>query len=285
MNIIEISFEDSRYPDELKQIKNPPKKPYCIGNIDLLKNRKVALVGSRKCTAYGKTVTNKIGEKLSRNNVTIVSGLARGIDREAHLGSLMGRGSSIAVVATAVDQCYPASNRDLYNRLIKEGLIISENPLGHICKKYDFPNRNRIISGISEAVIVSEAPLRSGALITAEMAVEQGKEVYAVPGNITSFFSIGCNKLIRDGANIISVIDDIFMDLKINISHESMEIQQLGMDEKIVYDIIKKNGEVSMEEIFQKTEFDQAKLAGIITVMEIKGIITSSMGKFFVEIL
>lgn len=285
MNIIEISFENSRYPDDLRKIKNPPSKLYCLGNIELLKNRKVAIVGSRKCTAYGKTVTNKIGEKLSTNKVTVVSGLARGIDREAHLGGLKGRGRSIAVMATAIDQCYPVSNRDVYNELIKHGLIVSENPPGHICKKYDFPNRNRIISGLCEAVIVSEAPLRSGALITAEMAVEQGREVFAIPGNITSFFSIGCNKLIRDGANIVSVIDDICRDLKISICNESMEIHQLGMDEKLVYDIIKKSGEISMEEIFQKTDFDQAKLAGIITIMEIKGVITSSMGKFFVEIL
>lgn len=285
MNIIEISFENSRYPDDLRKIKNPPSKLYCLGNIELLKNRKVAIVGSRKCTAYGKTVTNKIGEKLSTNKVTVVSGLARGIDREAHLGGLKGSGGSIAVMATAIDQCYPVSNRDVYNELINHGLIVSENPPGHICKKYDFPNRNRIISGLCEAVIVSEAPLRSGALITAEMAVEQGREVFAIPGNITSFFSIGCNKLIRDGANIVSVIDDICRDLKISICNESMEIHQLGMDEKLVYDIIKKSGEISMEEIFQKTDFDQAKLAGIITIMEIKGVITSSMGKFFVEIL
>lgn len=282
MNIIEINQKDELFPEALRIIQNPPKKIYCIGNIKLLKNKKISVVGSRKCTAYGKSIAERLSTKLSNSGVSVVSGLARGIDSCAHNGALKEVGSTIAVLATGIDSCYPASNQGLYNQISKKGLIISENPPGYICHRYDFPRRNRIISGLSDAVVVVEAPLRSGALITAEYAMEQGKDLFAIPGNITSFFSIGCNQLIREGAKSIAVLDDILIDLNIDINNDELNLD-LGDDEFAVYDIIRKRGELSIEDLMKFTDFEVPKLAGILTVLEMKGAITNSMGKFFVE--
>lgn len=282
MNIIEINQNDEEFPKALRIIQDSPKKLYCIGNINLLKNKKISVVGSRKCTAYGKSIAERLSTKLSNSGVSVVSGLARGIDSCAHNGALKEVGSTIAVLATGIDRCYPASNQGIYNEISKKGLIISENPPGYICHRYDFPRRNRIISGLSDAVVVVEAPLRSGALITAEYAMEQGKDLYAIPGNITSFFSIGCNQLIREGAKPVAVLDDVLTDLNIEV-HNNEENLDLGDDEFAVYDIIRKRGELSTEDLMKFTDFEVPKLAGILTVLEMKGAITNSMGKFFVE--
>lgn len=282
MNIIEINQYDEEFPEILRIIQDPPKKLYCIGNIELLKNKKISVVGSRKCTAYGKSIAERLSTKLSNSGVTVVSGLAKGIDKYAHIGGLKNIGSTIAVLATGIDRCYPTSNQGLYNQISKDGLIISENPPGYICRRYDFPRRNRIISGLSDAVVVVEAPLRSGALITAEYAMEQGKDLFAIPGNITSFFSIGCNQLIREGAKPVAVLDDILIDLNIDIKNYELNLD-LGDDELAVYDIIRKQGELSTEDLMKFTDFEISKLAGILTVLEMKGAITNSMGKFFVE--
>lgn len=282
MNIIEINQYDEEFPEALRIIQDPPKKLYCIGNIQLLKSKKISVVGSRKCTAYGKSIAERLSIKLSNSGVTVVSGLAKGIDSCVHYGALKEEGSTIAVLATGIDSCYPISNQGLYNQISKDGLIISENPPGYICHRYDFPRRNRIISGLSDAVIVVEAPLRSGALITAEYAMEQGKDLFAIPGNITSFFSIGCNQLIREGAKPVAVLDDILIDLNIAIKNYDINLD-LGDDEFAVYDIIRKQGELSTEDLMKFTGFEIPKLAGILTVLEMKGAITNSMGKFFVE--
>lgn len=282
MNIIEITQNDTRFPESLKTIQNPPSKLYCIGDMDLLNNRKISVVGSRKCTAYGKSIAGRLSKKIADAGISVVSGLAKGIDSSAHIDALEHTGSTIAVLATGIDTCYPASNQGLYNEISKKGLIISENPPGYICHRYDFPMRNRIISGLSDAIVVVEAPLRSGALITAEYAMEQGKELFAIPGNITSFFSIGCNQLIREGAKPVAVLDDILIDLNIEIQNNESNLN-LGDDEFAVYDIIRKRGELSTEDLMKFTEFEVPKLAGILTVLEMKGAITNSMGKFFVE--
>lgn len=282
MNIIEITQNDIRFPESLKTIQNPPSKLYCIGDMNLLNNRKISVVGSRKCTAYGKSIAGRLSKKIADAGISVVSGLAKGIDSSAHIDALEHTGSTIAVLATGIDTCYPASNQGLYNQISKKGLIISENPPGYICRRYDFPRRNRIISGLSDAVVVVEAPLRSGALITAEYAMEQGKELFAIPGNITSFFSIGCNQLIREGAKPVAVLDDVLTDLNIEV-HDNEENLNLGDDEFAVYDIIRKRGELSTEDLMKFTDFEVPKLAGILTVLEMKGAITNSMGKFFVE--
>ena len=210
-NIRIIKKEDKAYPELLRNIKDPPKELYCIGDIRLLAGKKLAVVGSRKCSEYGRTTAMRIGETAARNNVTVVSGMAKGIDRFAHLGALKAGGKTIAVLGCGVNICYPKENRELYERIASQGLLISELPPDTPPAPYTFPQRNRIISGLSEAVTVVEAGTGSGALITAESAASQGRDVFAVPGNINSQYSLGTNKLLTDGATPIAVIDDIFI--------------------------------------------------------------------------
>lgn len=213
-NIQVISFKDKRYPDLLKNIENKPSYLYIRGNLENLYSDNVAIIGSRNATEYGKKVARKISKELADKNINIVSGLALGIDKYAHLGALDSIiGKTIAVLGTGVsdDEIYPFQNKKIFERILEnDGTIISELRLGTKPEKFNFPLRNRIISGISKKVIVVEATENSGSLITANYALEQGKDIYAVPGNITSKNSIGTNKLIEDGAYIFKSIQDIF---------------------------------------------------------------------------
>ncbi len=208
-----LTIEDDDFPKKFKNIKNMPIILYALGNIDLLKHKNIAIVGSRECTDYGKITSTAFSYLLAKNDFVITSGLAKGIDSAAHNGCMLGGGKTIAVVGTGLDIIYPKENKELMNNIIKNnGLIISEFPLGTKPCKLNFPKRNRIISGLSDGVLVIEASKKSGALITADFALEHGKDVYAVPGNITSNTSIGTNELIKDGAKMVTNIQDILED-------------------------------------------------------------------------
>ena len=182
-----VTIDDEEYPDNLKIIDDYPMYLYTKGNIELLNKKSIAIVGTRNCTAYGKKVAYDMASKLARNNIVVVSGLAKGIDTFSHMGTL--------------------------NRNSSTSLIISEYIMGSKIEKTNFPARNRIISGISSGVLVIEAPKRSGALITVDFALEQGKEVYAVPGNINSVYSKGTNQLLKEGAKLVESIDDILQEI------------------------------------------------------------------------
>ena len=233
MKIEEISIESKEYPEQLRNIYNPPKKLYVLGNKEILKKKGIAIVGSRNASIYGKEVALKISKELSEKRINIISGLAIGIDTYAHLGNLQAQlyiqnknngvslkrdsnlGKTIAVLGSGIDEIYPRENRDLAINIIKTGgCIITEYPVGTPIQRKNFPERNRIISGLSEGVLIVEAAEKSGALITAEFALDEGKEVFAVPGNIFSKTSVGTNKLIKDGAKIIissqDIIEEIF---------------------------------------------------------------------------
>ncbi len=279
IRILEIS--DDAYPDKLRNIEDPPKKIFCIGNIELLHKKGIGIVGSRKASEYGKRVAMKIGNLAAENDILVIGGMAKGIDSFGHIGVLAGGGETIAVLGSGVDVCYPKENQKLYDEIKKKGLIISEYDLGQEPRPYMFPKRNRIIVGLSENVVVVEAGTNSGSLITAEIAAEQGKEVFAVPGNITAHFSLGTNKLIADGAKIVTVIPDIFMDLvdEINIKKEIEE--SLGEDEKIIYEIVKKCGEISIDNLCNVLNKNVVEINGILTVLEMKGILAYSFGKIF----
>ena len=186
-NIKLITMQDKEYPGNLKKIENMPICLYAIGNEKLLKTKSLAIVGSRCASQYGKTMSQAFAYLLAKNGVTIVSGLASGIDTSAHEGAIMARGNTVAVVGTGIDLVYPKENKLLMQEIIRNnGLIISEFSLGTKPNASNFPKRNRIISGISEGVLVVEAREKSGALITADFALEQGKDVFVVPGNITN---------------------------------------------------------------------------------------------------
>ncbi len=281
--IEKIMKEDKRFPYLLKEIRQAPEQLYCRGRSELLDSRCVAVVGSRKCTRYGVTVAKSIGKRLARAGVTVVSGMARGIDSAAHEGALEAGGNTIAVFGCGVDMCFPVENRGLMKRIIEKGLVISEYPLGTKPAPYTFPQRNRIISGISESTVIVEAAARSGSLITAEFAAEQSRNVYAVPGNITSGSSFGSNKLIREGVTPLILIDDILTDIGIVPAVDDEIYYDMGEDERAIYDLVKKHGEISYDDICAETCLSPARTGGIITVMEMKGIVATSMGKVFID--
>ena len=212
MIIEEISIKNNKYPNQLKNIYDPPAKLYVLGNRSILNQRNFAIVGSRKATQYGKKIAMQISKELAENDLNVVSGLAIGIDSYAHLGCLQVKdaGKTIAVLGSGLDVIYPKENRKLAEQIINSGgCIISEYPIGSKIEKNNFPQRNRIISGLSEGILVVEASQKSGALITAEFGAEQGKEVFAVPGDINKEQSEGCNLLIKDGANVVTSSQDI----------------------------------------------------------------------------
>ena len=208
-NIKIININESEYPQALKKIYDPPISLYVKGNIEKLNNKNIGIVGCRECTTYGKKSAEYFSYNLSKQNINIVSGLAKGIDSYAHLGSL-NTGNTIAVLGNGLDMIYPKENLELANEIIKRGgTIISEYPCGTKPDKMKFPARNRIISGISSGIIVIEAKEKSGTLITVDFALEQGKDVFVVPGNINSINSVGTNDLIKQGARLVTTYEDI----------------------------------------------------------------------------
>lgn len=282
IEIKKVMINEKEYPGLLREIKDPPQSLYCIGDISLLKKRCIAVVGSRKTSEYGKWAAYKTGSRMAEHDMTVVSGMALGIDSYAHKGALAKKGSTIAVLGSGIDICYPAANGRLKEQIEKSGLVISEYPKGHPPSFYTFPRRNRIISGLSEAAVVISAGLNSGALITAELAAEQGRDVYAVPGNINSIYNMGSNKLIRDGAIMISKIDDLLDDLGIKRKETDEAEASLGLAEKTVFGLIAENGEVTADYLCRKTGKKSSYISGIVTVLEMKGVVETSSGKIFV---
>lgn len=205
-----ITMEDKEYPYNLKQIEDYPPILYALGNIDLLKNdNAVAMVGSRNASISACRLAEKLATDLSLKNIVVVSGLARGIDAAAHSGALSANGNTIAVLGTGIDVVYPKENQKLYEDMAKNGLIISEFPFRTKAQASHFPRRNRIVSGLSKGTLVIEASLRSGSLITAHQALDQGRDVYAVPGAPYDDRCAGCNKLLREGALLVENAEDV----------------------------------------------------------------------------
>lgn len=205
-----ITIQDKEYPEKLKNIYDSPIILYTKGNKKILNNKGIAIVGCRNCSKYGEFVTKKIAYDLAKENINVISGLARGIDSKAHIGCLNAGGHTIAVLGSGLDRIYPKENAYLYEKIIQnDGLIVSEYIIGTEASKLNFPARNRIVSGLSDGIIVVEAKEKSGTLITVDFALEQGKNIFVVPGNITSKNSFGTNQLIKEGAKCITSIKDI----------------------------------------------------------------------------
>ena len=205
-----INKKDENYPKALLNISNPPEKLFVLGNETILDNFGIAIVGSRNCTKYGEEVAKSIAYNLSKYNINVVSGMAKGIDSAAHIGTIMGKGKTIAVLGSGFKHIYPKENMELLKDIINSGgAVITEYEEDTLPKPENFPKRNRIISALSQGVVVVEAGKRSGSLITAEIALEEGKEVFAVPGNIISKTSKGTNELIKDGAKLVENVIDI----------------------------------------------------------------------------
>lgn len=208
-----INISDDNYPAKLKNIYAPPITIFAKGDISLLNSKSIAIVGSREPSKYGIYVAEKFSKELSKEGITIVSGLARGIDTFAHVGALSSFGKTIAVLGSGIDVVYPKENAKYYREISEKGLIISEYIVGTAPESKNFPQRNRIISGLSDGVLVVEARKNSGTMITTDFALEQGKELYVIPGNITSNLSVGTNNLIKEGAKLVTDVYEILEDL------------------------------------------------------------------------
>lgn len=278
-----IDRDSSIFPGSLSEIPDPPEVLYCAGDLALLEADSVAVVGSRKYTLYGKTVATMVGRRLGECGVPVVSGLAYGIDAFAHEGALNAGGKVIGVLASGIREMAPKRNLDLMKRgLDNGGLIVSEYEPDEPALKYKYPRRNRIISGISRCTAVIEANVNSGSLITAQHAMEQGRPVYAVPGNINSQFSIGCNLLIRDGAYPLVVIDDLIRNLGVDPGDTNLSVRQLGSDERRIYDAVQRYNGATPDRVAEDTGMTASSVNAIVTVMEIKGIFSTYAGKIYI---
>ena len=265
---------DADYPDALEHIDNPPPVLYTIGDKSLMKSRCIAVVGSRSPTRQGEKAAHSFSEVLAKCSLTIVSGLARGIDAAAHRAALEAGGKTIAVLATGVDRVYPAENRALYEEVAAKGLLVSEYPPGTDAKAYRFPERNRIVSGISEAVLIPEAREKSGALITADCAIKQGKELFVVPSAVYSEHGRGSNRLLKElqGAMVLSP-DDILESLGLySAPAEAASVMELDVDEEKIM-IRLGLGNAHFEELLALTGLKVSELNALLTGMEIKGLI------------
>ncbi len=208
-----LSLDDDLYPDLLKELRDAPPLLYATGRLELLNTPQIAIVGSRNCTPGGARTAEDFARYLAGAGLTITSGMALGIDRHAHLGALAANGNTIAVVGTGIDRIYPSSNKQLAYQIAEQGLILSDFPIGTSPHGSNFPKRNRIISGLSVATLVIEATRKSGSLITARLSMEQGREVFAIPGSIHNPQAKGCHHLIRQGAKLVDQAADIIDDI------------------------------------------------------------------------
>lgn len=289
IQIIKKSEKD--YPQILKEISNAPKQLYIRGELSKNNDLNFAIVGTRAATEYGKILAFKIAKELAEIGFTIVSGLALGIDTQAHLGALEGgkthipTGRTIAVLGSGIDDdsIYPRENFKLAKRIIDSGgAIVSEYEPGIKAISWTFPERNRIVSGLSQGVLVVEAPEKSGALITANLALEQNREVFAIPGSIFSKNSLGTNNLIKNGAKMVTSVDDILEELNLTnlkITKEQEEIKNLTNEEKQIFNIIIKEP-AHIDKICEITKLSASRVMSIVSVLEIQGIIKNINGKF-----
>lgn len=271
-----ITLEDKTYPKALKQLDDAPPVLYVRG--ELPEGNYLGVVGTRKITAYGKQVTEKLVSDLVASRFVVVSGLARGVDSFAHKVTIEQSGKTVAVLGGGVDMIYPPENISLAEKIIQTGgAVISEFPLGMAPVPGNFPARNRIISGLSLGVLVTEAGEDSGSLITADLAAEQGREVFAVPGPIYSKLSGGPAKLIKQGAKLVTSLEDILEELQLDTEKMAdwvREVKVDSADEQKVVDLLK-NGPLHVDEIARGTKINLAKLGGLLSMMELKGQIKS----------
>ncbi|MEG1002395.1 DNA-processing protein DprA [Clostridium sp.] len=275
-----MSIKDRRYPISLKKIAEPPYLLFYRGNIDLLSKRTVGIVGSRKNSIYGERATRLIAKELVKNNIAVVSGGALGVDSIAHDETLKNGGNTIAVLGCGIDIAYPYRNKNLFKAIEKDGLVISEFLPGTKPYAYNFPRRNRIISGLSEIIVVTEATEKSGSLITVTCALEQGKDVIVVPQPIFSKSGYGANLLIRDGANIYSSMEDLYMLLKIDLKNNDSKVKYIKNE---VLDII--NDEpMHIDDIFTKSQVDRNTLYGLLFELQTKNEIISLPGNYYVRV-
>ena len=276
MEVKKVSISAYGYPSILATIPDPPKQLFYRGNefAELLKQPRVAIVGSRKITPYGRAVTQDLAAQLARHGVIIISGLAYGVDAIAHQAALEAGGTAIAVLASGLDTIYPSAHRSLAQRILDQGgALVSEYPPGTVAYKTNFIARNRIVSGLSDGVLIPEAAIKSGTLHTARFALEQGREVMAVPGNITSINSGGANRLIRDGATPITELADVLLALGLEYRQRQLIIGS-NEHEQCLIDLIS-SGHNTNAALLAQSQLPATIFSQTITMLELTSKIRS----------
>jgi DNA processing protein len=298
MEIKSFALRDKDYPANLRYIYDPPENLYVKGNILAEDNIAIAIIGSRQATYYGLKNAQDLSFELAARGITIISGLARGIDSAAHRGALKAGGRTIAVLGSGLNVIYPYENKDLAEKITKNGAVISEFSLNIPPYKHNFPRRNRIISGLSLGVVVVEAAKRSGALITARLALEQGREVFAIPGKIDSFTSQGTHSLIKQGAKLVESIEDIIEELEPlktmqNLPEEEQVDQarsitklqrglNLPQEERQIYSCLSSEP-IYIDDIMHRAAVSYGKLLIGLLKLEHKKLVNELPGKMFVR--
>lgn len=283
-----VTFEDSAYPENLKNIPGLPIVLYIKGNLTGEDNLAIGIVGSREASFYGVSNAVKFASELALRGITVVSGLARGIDAAAHRGALKTGGRTIAVIGSGFKNIYPSENIELAEEISHNGAVVSEFPLDEKPGRENFPRRNRIISGLSLGVLVAEAARNSGALITADFALEQGREVFALPGRIDSDYSLGANELIKQGAKLVSGVEDILEEFNLTEepaikSEKPLEFNSRNKNEAKVYELITRQA-TGLDELIEKAGLDVASVSGILLSLQLRRLIRQLPGKHFVRV-
>lgn len=282
-----VTFVSSDYPKSLFEIPDPPPFLYVKGELRSCE-LSIAMVGSRRATSYGLMTTGKLAEALAFHGVCVVSGMARGVDTAAHKGALHAGGRSIGVLGCGVDKVYPPENRALFEEMAAKGCLVSEFPLGTLPLAENFPRRNRIISGLSRGVLVVEAAEKSGSLITAQYALEHGRDVFAVPGNISFVTSRGCNRLIKQGAKLVDCVEDILEELPQGfLASANAPLFQppprtfaLSPKEAAIYELLARSP-LHIDTIISQTELTPGEVSSMLLHLELKGAVTALPGTHY----
>lgn len=281
-----VTIEEEAYPKRLRNIARPPYGIYYLGSLPGQERTAVAIVGARGRSAYGSQVARRLAEALAGAGVDIISGMARGIDADGHMGALAADGRTYAVLGCGVDVCYPKENRYLYEHIPGKGGILSEYPMLTEPRQSLFPQRNRIIAGLSDYTVVIEARERSGSLITADYALEQGREVYALPGRITDELSGGCNRLIRQGAGVLVSVEDFLRELSLDAARTCVQMDfrknLLEKDERLVYSLFD-FAPLGIGTLVTKSGFGLSELLDILERLERKGFIEETITNYYIK--
>ena len=278
-----LYITDEEYPAHLANIPDPPALLWYKGDLSIIEKPGIAIVGTRRCSPYGRWVAEELGRRIAACGENVISGMAEGIDSAGHRGCMRGGGKTAAVFGTGIDVCFPRSNRKLYEELQNDHLTLSEFDPGVYGKAWYFPQRNRIISGLSRAVIVVEGALKSGSMITAGLAGEQGRDVFAVPGNINQPGSLGANKLIMDGATPITDLDAVPELLGLARPGASRRRPELTAQEESLLKTIRENNGQPAELIAHKSVLPSRDCLALISSLELKGLVNSEGNRLFLS--
>src|SRR5712692_469620 len=293
-----LNWTEQEYPQALLQIYDPPVLLYVRGDPQVLNLPSVSIVGTRRPTLYGTQMAQRLGHDLAARGLVIISGLARGIDAIGHQGAMDAHGRAIGVLGTGIDVCYPKENKKLYEKVLERGAIISEFPLRSHPAPENFPVRNRIVAGIPLGVVVVEGAQYSGSLITARLAMEFGREVFGVPGNVTQPASFAPNQLIKQGAKLVTSWEDVVEELPTDIRAELFPVEPttaeqratlfaeaLSPTERKLYDLLSTDAARHVDELVEESELNSSVVLAALFELEMKGIVRQMPGKQFVKVL